>query len=230
MVAVKETALKQKLINTCKILAKAGQGEFIWGHATVRSEEDPNYILMKPHKIGLEEVTPENIIAVDIEGELVAGNGPRHLEVYLHTEVMRVRPDVMAVIHTHAHSAVVFSCLGKKLQPIAHAGSLFYDGLPLYDKGTDLIVDKEGGADVAQGLGNFDAMLMANHGLLTVGANIEQALLRALFLDKACETQMQADALGGAVRVSNERDASSKKRELLSQAGTVFDYLTRQLG
>jgi len=82
--------------------------------------DDPGLFLMKPAGIGLEEMTPDNIITVNVEGDKVGGASPRHNEVFIHSEVLRARPDVQAIVHTHAIYAVVFSSLGKPLLPVSN--------------------------------------------------------------------------------------------------------------
>src|SRR5262245_30279406 len=111
-------ALRRKLTNAGRVLAMQDQGDFVAGHVTVRLEDDKSRFLMKPATIGLEEMTPANIITVDLDGQRVGGAMPRHNEVYIHSEVLRARSDLNAVIHTHAPHAVAFSSLGKDLLPV----------------------------------------------------------------------------------------------------------------
>ena len=108
--------LREKLINGGRVLVDEGQGDYVWGHISARLPDNPNRFLMKPGCVGIEEMTGDNIITVDIEGDKVSGEWPRHNEVYIHSEVMRARPDVNCVIHTHPEHAIAFSSLGKELR------------------------------------------------------------------------------------------------------------------
>jgi L-fuculose-phosphate aldolase len=146
-------ALRTKLIEAGRVLAGEGQGDYVAGHVTVRSPDDPGRILMKPANIGLDEITLDNIVEVDLDGEKVAGTAKRHSEVFIHTEIMRARPDVQAVIHTHAMHAVVFSSLGRPLLPVGNDGTFFVDNLPVFAETTDLIIDRARGRAVAACLG-----------------------------------------------------------------------------
>ena len=96
--------------------------------------------LMKPATIGLDEMTLDNIITVDLDGQKVGGTMPRHNEVFIHSEVLRARSDVQCVIHTHAPHAVAFSSLGKELVPVNNEAGYFYKSLPVFSETTDLIV------------------------------------------------------------------------------------------
>src|SRR5580658_6871950 len=92
---------KQKLIDAGKILEMEGQADFTRGHVSVRVPDDPSLFFMKPHSVGFEEITMENILTIDLDGKVVAGPARRHSEVYIHSEIFRVRPDVQSIIHSH---------------------------------------------------------------------------------------------------------------------------------
>src|SRR5438046_6956519 len=157
--------LRKKLTNAGRVLASQDQGDFVAGHVTVRLPDDPHRFLMKPATIGLDEMTPDNIITVDLDGRKVGGTMPRHNEVFIHSEVLRARSDVQAVVHTHAPHAVAFSSLGRELVPVNNEAGYFYKRLPVFAETTDLIVTPERGAAVAHRLGGHTALLLRNHGI-----------------------------------------------------------------
>jgi L-fuculose-phosphate aldolase len=222
-------SLKEQLVNAGRILAQEDQGDFIFGHVAARLPDDPGLFLMKPHTIGLEEITPENLITLNLEAEKVAGDMPRHLEAFIHSEILRSRPDVQAVVHTHAPHAVAFSTLGRALQPVGHDGAMFCDGLPVFSETSDLIVDQQRGKSVARAMGDHNALLLRNHGIVTTGRTIEEATVLALFLERACKSQLLVEACGGAKHVSTVEDARAKKGRVLPQCCQVFNYLARRL-
>src|SRR5215471_21275044 len=115
--------LRETLTNAGRVLVSEGQGDYVAGHITARLP-DNGHFLMKPAGIGLDEMSPENIITVDLEGRKVGGSMPRHNEVFIHSEVLRARPDINSVVHTHASHAVAFSSLGKPLLPVGNDGSV----------------------------------------------------------------------------------------------------------
>src|SRR5260370_36354297 len=122
--------LRETLTNAGGVLVSEDQGDYVAGHITVRLPSDAERFLMKPAGIGLEEMSPENIITVDLEGRKVGGTMPRHNEVFIHSEVLRARPDIHSVVHTHATHAVAFSSLGQPLLPVRNDGSGLAGGLP----------------------------------------------------------------------------------------------------
>ena len=224
-------AARDKLVQACRILAMEGQGDHIWGHVTTRVPGRPDLLFMKPATIGLEEIGPDDVITVNLDGDKVDGRMPRHIEVFIHTEVMRARPDVMAVVHTHPPHAVAFGALGRELQPIGHDGAVFCDGLPVFSETSDLITNAPQGQSVARTLGHHGGMLLRNHGIVTAAATVEEAVMKALFLEKACKTQLLCDSCGGAKHVSTPQDARVKRDRLLheSQVNAAFDYFVRRV-
>ena len=93
--------IKQKMIMAGKILVAEGQDDFTRGHISFRLPDNPGLFFMKPHSIGLDEITMENILTIDLEGNVVAGKAKRHSEVYIHSEILKARPDLNCVLHTH---------------------------------------------------------------------------------------------------------------------------------
>ena len=85
---------KKKLILAGQVLVDAGQDDFTRGHISVRLPDDPGHFFMKPHSVGLDEITLANILTIDLAGNVVAGTARRHSEVYIHSEVYKARPDV----------------------------------------------------------------------------------------------------------------------------------------
>jgi L-fuculose-phosphate aldolase len=222
-------ALRETLTNAGRVLASEGQGDYVAGHISVRLPDAPERFLMKPAGIGLEEMTTDNIITVDIEGKKVEGSMSRHNEVFIHTEVLRTRPDIQAVIHTHPPHAVAFSSLGRPLLPVGNDAVTFID-LPIFSETTDLIITPARGQAVARCLGERSALILRNHGIVTAGRSIEEAVWVALKLEKACRVQMLAEAAGGPKLVAEGEDLQQKrKRSNRPDLHTnVFNYLVRR--
>ncbi|HEV8392212.1 MAG TPA: class II aldolase/adducin family protein [Dongiaceae bacterium] len=223
-------ALAEKLAQACKVLADDGQGDLIWGHVTARTAARPDRLLMKPAGIGLEEMEREEVITVDLGGEQTSGTRPRHVEVFIHTEIMRARPEIQAVVHTHPPHAVAFSSLCRPLLPIGHEGALFCDGLPVFDRTSDLIVTSELGRDVTACLGDHSALLLRNHGIVSVGRSIEEAVMTAVLLEKACRVQLMAEQAGGAKATTSRNEAQIKRERIYSPQSlqTAFEYCVRR--
>src|SRR5690242_6576369 len=126
-------ALKQQLIVAGKVLVDQGQDDFTRGHISLRLPDNPDLFFMKAHSIGLDEITLENILTIDLEGNVVAGTARRHSEVYIHSEIFKARPDVNCVIHTHPTYSIALSATGRGLKCYSQPGALFHEALGTYD-------------------------------------------------------------------------------------------------
>ena len=226
MSTVKE--LKENLAFSCNILAHEGHWDNILGHVSVRIPGQER-ILMKPHSFGFEEIRPEHVIEVDLDGNKVAGKYERHSEVFIHTEIFKARPDVHCVVHSHPPHAVALGSLRKPLRPISHEGNIFYEGLPLFDLTTALIRTPELGVEVAKSLGKCRGLLMKNHGSTVVGESIEVATLYAIFLEKAARIQLMATASGDPSWTSDEESAIKYEQIYTPhRLGSMWDYFVRR--
>ena len=108
--------ITQQLIWAGKVLAAEGQDDFTRGHISFRLPDASSQFFMKPHSVGLDEITMENILTIDLEGNVVAGISRRHSEVYIHSEIYKLRPDVHCVIHTHPPYSVALSATGRPMR------------------------------------------------------------------------------------------------------------------
>ena len=187
--------LRQKLALACRILAMEGHNDLTLGHVSARHPGTAVY-WMKATGLGLEEVTPDDIVLLDLDGNKLWGQARPHNELPIHAEVYRARPDVMAVVHTHPVHATVFSAGDVPLRPITHEGILFYPDVPRFTQTTDLILTREQGEGVARALGQGRAVLLRNHGIVAVGSSVEEACMVAIYLEKAARAQLLAQALG----------------------------------
>jgi L-fuculose-phosphate aldolase len=151
---------------------------------------------MKPHSVGLEEITRDNIITIDLDGNIVAGNGRRHSEVYIHSEIYKVRREVHCVIHAHPPYCVALSATGRPLRCYSQPSALFHEALGVYADTINLIRSPEMGAGVARALGGHRAVLLKNHGVVAVGANIAEAVVGVIMLENAAMIQLAAEAAG----------------------------------
>ncbi len=159
-----DAGLREQVAWSCRILAMGGHGDYTLGHVSARAAGG-EHILMKPNGLGLEEVAPGDVLALDLEGAKLSGAGPIHLEYVLHTEIYKARPDVGAVVHTHPPYATAFGATDATLELLNHDAVLFREGLAYFDDTAELIVRPEQGAAVAAALGDRRVLVMRGHGL-----------------------------------------------------------------
>jgi ribulose-5-phosphate 4-epimerase/fuculose-1-phosphate aldolase len=213
------------------VLAASGLNDLIWGHVGARDEAGRG-AWIKASSFGLDEIDEARVHLVDRNGDVVEGDGRRHLEFPIHTEILAARPDVGAVVHTHAPNVVAFAATEQVLRPISHDACLFVPpDVPRFTETGDLIVTPELGASVADCLGAANAVLLVHHGLVTVGADVPQAVMHSVLLDRACAAQMLAVAGGGVASWSSDDEARAKREKHGTPANlrAAYDYLVRSL-
>jgi ribulose-5-phosphate 4-epimerase/fuculose-1-phosphate aldolase len=221
---------KRKLIDAGIVLEAQGLGDFTRGHVTIRDPNDPEKFFMKPHSFGLDEMTMENIVTCNLEGEKLAGGGPRHSEVYIHSEIFKVRPDINSVIHAHPTHALALSATGRPLRAFSQGGAVFADGIGDYRDTIDLIRTKEMGAGVAKSLGSYKATFLKNHGVAVAGRTLEECVILTLMLENACQIQLLAEATGETAP-EFPMDDVMKLHDKISrpeQHTINFDYMVRK--
>src|SRR5215471_18180632 len=135
-------AIKEQLIVAGKVLVAQGQDDFTRGHISFRLPDNPGLFFMKAHSIGLDEITMENILTIDLDGNVVAGTARRHSEVYIHSEILKARADVHCVLHTHPPYAIALSAGGRPLRCLSQPSALFYEELGFYADTINLIRSK----------------------------------------------------------------------------------------
>lgn len=221
---------KQRLIEAGLVLESQGLGDFTRGHVSIRVPGDPNHFYLKPHSFGFDEMTMDNIVTCNLEGEKITGSGPRHSEVYIHSEIFKVRPDVVSVIHAHPTHALALSATGRPLRPLSQGGAVFADGLGHYTDTIDLIRTKEMGAGVARSLGKLKGTMLKNHGVAVVGRTLDEAVILTLMLDNACQVQLLAEATG-STGPEFPREDIMKLHDKISrpeQHTINFEYMVRK--
>jgi L-fuculose-phosphate aldolase len=223
--------IKQKMSLAGKVLVAEGQDDFTRGHISFRLPDHPNLFFMKPHSVGLDEITMENILTIDLEGNVVAGSSRRHSEVYIHSEIFKARPDVHCVLHTHPTYSVAFSATGRPMKVYSNPSALFHGALGVYTDTINLIRTHEMGRGVARALGPHRAVLLKNHGVVVAGASIEETVITVIMLENAAQVQMLVEAAGDPAPEFPVEDIKKLQHDLSRPKQFVvnFDYLVRRL-
>lgn len=222
--------LRRQVAIGCQVLGAWGQSDLVWGHLSARDPEGRG-VWMKASTWGFEEVTAERVVLVDHAGVVLDGEGHRHAEYPIHTEVMAARPDVASVAHTHSRSAVALGATGQPLQPLSHEATLFVPpDLPRFTLTGDLILTAELGKAVADALGDRNAALMVNHGVVVAAPDVPTAVVTTVLLDAACRMQLEVLGAGGAKHWSSDEEALTKREHCYPDKliGHAWDFMVRQ--
>ncbi|MEA3251786.1 MAG: class II aldolase/adducin family protein [Pseudomonadota bacterium] len=192
--------LLQDLVHANHILFDEGVVD-AFGHVSARHPERPErFLLARNMAPGL--VDAEDIIEFDLDGTPVDADGRKvYLERFIHGEIYRARPDVMAVVHSHSPSVVPFSAVkSAPLRPMCHMSGFLGEGAPIFEirdvagEATDLLIKSAPlGASLAHSLGNNHVVLMRGHGATVTGPTLKRAVYRAVYVE--VNARLQADAL-----------------------------------
>jgi 3-hydroxy-2-methylpyridine-4,5-dicarboxylate 4-decarboxylase len=197
----------EQVVLANRILANEGVLD-AFGHVSVRHPKNPNTFLQS-RSLSPELVTKDDILEIDLDGNVLTKTDMRpYGERIIHAAVLKARPDVMAVFHGHPHSVIPFTCTGVPIRPVVHFGSMFYEGINLYDdydvSSGMLIASPEEGERVARVLGDKRALLMRGHGCVVVGESAQRMVMGAIYLRDNAAIQFQAMQLGQPKYLSYE--------------------------
>jgi L-fuculose-phosphate aldolase len=224
--------LRRELAYACRILAANGQNDTVYVHVTYL-EAGAQTLWMKPAALGLDEITPETLIRVDMEGNVVEGELPRHLAFPIHAEIFRARPDITCVVHTHPIYSIAFAATGVPLHAVSHEGAQFTPpDVPRFTQTSDLITTRERGEELARTLNGRLACYLVNHGIVVAGNTIEQAVVSAINLERASQVQLLAAASGQPFRWTSDEEIAGKREHIFGAGmqSNVWNYYCRRIG
>lgn len=197
---VTEAELRKDLAACYRLIAHFGMDDLVFTHISARIPGTDDHFLINRHGLMFNEVTASNLVRVDLDGSIVDGEGPVSKAGFIiHSTIHAARTDAQCVLHTHTHAGVAVSCLEEGLLASSQHSLRFINGIGYHDYG-GLAVDEAERAKLVKSLGNFDALIMRNHGLLTVGPTIPDAFLAMHRLNQTCEVQLSLLATGRPLR------------------------------
>jgi ribulose-5-phosphate 4-epimerase/fuculose-1-phosphate aldolase len=188
-------SLREQVACACRILALEGYADLTLGHVSARVPRTGT-VYIKRKGVGLDEAEPADVICVELEDEGALDSPEMHLEAVLHTEIYRARSDVGAVVHGHPPYGTALAATEASVELLTHDAVLFVDGVALYEETAELITEPEQGQAVARALGDRNAVLLRNHGVVVVGRDVAWAVLAACTLERAVRLQAIASSLG----------------------------------
>jgi len=208
--------LMQDLVAANRILAEHGVID-AYGHVSLRAPQYPGrYWLARA--IAPERVQAGDLMEYDLDSRPLEAQARESVrERFIHGEIYKTRPDVMAVVHNHSPSVIPFSVTGVPMRAIFHMAAFIGDGLPNFEirdvqKGTDLLVKTPAlGAALARIVANKPAALMRGHGAVVVGETLARAVGRSVYLEMSARMQMQALLLaqGGRITYLDEAEVAA---------------------
>ncbi|MGY6499639.1 MAG: class II aldolase/adducin family protein [Acidimicrobiales bacterium] len=225
--------LKQRLAASFRLFGRFGFSEGVAGHITARDPEHPDRFWVNPFGMSFNVITVSDLICVDHDGTVVEGDYHVNQAAFaIHSQVHAARPDVVAAAHAHSIYGKAWSSLGRTLDPLTQDSCAFYDDHVLFDDFTGVVLDTEEGKRIAHALGGAKAAILRNHGNLTVGRSVDEAVWWFVTMERTCQAQLLAEAAGTPVLIDEESAALTLTQVGSDAAGwlsyqPLYDWITR---
>jgi ribulose-5-phosphate 4-epimerase/fuculose-1-phosphate aldolase len=180
-----------------RILARFGLDEGIAGHITARDPVDHSTFWTAPFGRYFGRITPEELLCVDDSGAVIRGEGLLNRAAFaIHSAVHAARQDVVGAVHAHGLHAKAYSTLVRPLRPITQDACAFYDDHAVHETYAGVVFDQDEGRRIARSLDGNKAVVLANHGHLTVGTTVGSAVWWFVTMERSFQAQLLADAAG----------------------------------
>jgi ribulose-5-phosphate 4-epimerase/fuculose-1-phosphate aldolase len=188
---------KQKLAAAYRLFSRFGFDEGVAGHITARDPILTDHFWVNPWGMHFGHIKVSDLILVNENGDVIDSDAPLNRAAFaIHSQVHAARPDVVAAAHTHSTYGRAWSTLGRKLDPITQDVCAFYGDHAVFDDYTGVVLDIEEGKRIAHALGDNKAVILRNHGLLTVGHSVDEAAWWFITMERSCQVQLLAEAAG----------------------------------
>lgn len=200
--------LRRDLLAGIHILDEEGQNSGIAGHVTARL---PNGAGLLGHAWGLafDEVRAATIHAADFDLN-VAGGGRVSPSLAFHVAIYRRRPDVGAIVHTHARNAIALSAAGERFRPVYQSALMLWNAVEHYDAYDGIVESDAVGARMANALDAARLLHLRNHGIVSAAPTIEEAVCAAVIFEENCAIQLLALAAGRAEGIGDDNAAAAR--------------------
>ncbi len=200
-----ESRIRTDLAACYRLMHKYAMTDLIFTHVSARLPGTDGHFLLNPYGLMFNEITASSLVEVDAEGTVV-GDGPWGINwagYVIHGAILAGRPDVNCVLHTHTRAGIAISALDCGLLSISQHALEFHNRMAYHDY-EGIADDLDECARLQTHLGGHNALILRNHGLLTVGTSVSGAFLRMFNLEQACKIQLDAQATGVALSQPSE--------------------------
>jgi ribulose-5-phosphate 4-epimerase/fuculose-1-phosphate aldolase len=205
--------LRMRVAEACRVLARLDLTKGATGHVSARIPGSDRVLIRArgPGELGVRYTTEKQIVEVGLDGKLVGASEAgleAPIEVFIHTEIYKARPEVNSVVHIHPATVVLFTICNKPLLPLfgaydPSALALALEGIPTFDRSI-LVSTPALGDALARAMGKAKTCMMRGHGITTAGATVEEAALYAIHLNELAVMNYQAHLLGEPRPISEE--------------------------
>jgi len=219
--------LKKILAGAYRIFGKFGFSEGVAGHITCRDPEHTDCFWVNPFGVSFKRMKMSDLILVNHKGVIVAGkhktlNGAAFA---IHAAIHSARPDVVAAAHSHSIYGKTWSSFGKLLDPLTQDSCIFYEDHGVFNDYSGVVLDLSEGDRIGKALGDRKAVILQNHGLLTVGHSIEECIFWFVTMERTCQSQLLAEACAiKPIVIDHETALSTRNNEVGFPLAGYFSF------
>ena len=215
---------KQQLAAAFRLFSRFGFSEGVAGHITARDPELLDHFWVNPYAMHFGHIRASDLLLVNERGDVVKGEHRVNAAAFaIHSQVHQARPDVIAAAHAHSLYGKSWSTLGRLLDPLTQDACAFYGDHGLFDDYTGVVLDTEDGKRLAHSLGEHKAVILKNHGLLTVGHTVDEAAWWFITMERSCQAQLIAEA-AGTPQLIDEEVAKLTASQVGTHAAGYFQF------
>lgn len=215
---------KQRLAGAFRLFSKFGFDEGVAGHITARDPEQLDHFWVNPFGMHFGQIRVSDLILVNDQGQVVKGKYPVNGAAFaIHSRVHASRPDVVAAAHAHSLYGKTWATLGRLLDPITQDVCAFYEDHSLFVDFTGVVYETSEGDRIAQALEHRKAVILQNHGLLTVGQTVDEAAWWFITMERSCQAQLLAEAVGTPKKI-DAADATLTRQQVGSHMAGWFQF------
>ncbi|KAF9267082.1 arad-like aldolase/epimerase [Marasmius fiardii PR-910] len=190
--------IKEHMAAAFRYWGKLGFGEGASGHITVRDPVLPDHYWMNPFAVHFSSMTKSKLVLVRPDGYVSPHGAQRPINTagyWIHSAIHKARPEAMAIAHCHSINASAWSAFGLPIDILQQDASIFYDNLSVYNEYSGIVLASEEGENIAKALGKKNrTCILRNHGLVTLGSTVDEAVYTYGLLDKHCKIQLMVEA------------------------------------
>jgi ribulose-5-phosphate 4-epimerase/fuculose-1-phosphate aldolase len=215
---------KQRLAGAYRLFSRFGFDEGVAGHITARDPERSDHFWVNPFGMHFGEIRASDLILVNDRGQVVEGKYPVNGAAFaIHSKVHAARPDIVAAAHAHSLYGKTWSAMGRLLDPITQDSCAFYGDHGLFADFTGVVYETSEGERIAQALGRQKAVILRNHGVLTVGHTVDEAAWWLITMERSCQAQLLAEAVGTPIKI-DATSAAITQQQIGTHAAGWFQF------
>ena len=188
--------IKQKLAAAFRLFSKCGFDEGVAGHITARDPILTDCFWVNPYGVHFSQVKVSNLSLINHRGEVLQGEPCNAAAFAIHSPIHLARQDVLAAAHAHSVYGKSWSTLGRLLDPLTQDACAFFEDHAMYSEYNGVVYETDEGDRIAKCLGKGKAVIMKNHGHLTVGQTVDEAAWWFITMERSCQAQLLAEAAG----------------------------------